>query len=259
MKLIVTEDSVGFLAASYVKQRIKSFNAARPFVLALPTGGTAVEMYKHLVKFYKEGSLSFKNVITFNLDEYLNFDATHPESYLSFMGRNFFDFVDVPAANIHIPNGNCADKAAYCKNYERRIKDAGGIDLFLGGVGANGHIAFNEPGSPFDGRTHVVELAPRTIKDNARFFSNDINAVPRRAITMGLGTVLESREIIIMATGQNKAEAVSRAVEGRPETAWPVTALQNHPCAYIVADKAAASEVSSATAQACGVCSFGAM
>lgn len=259
MKLIITENNVGLLAATYIKDRINKFSpcAQKPFVIALPTGGTSLDMYKHLIAFYKEGRLSFKNLVSFNLDEYADFDINNPQSYHSFMRRNFFEHVDMQPQNINIPDGNAQDAAAFCRAYEDKIKSLGGIELLLGGVGTNGHIAFNEPGSSFESRARLVDLQDRTLKDNARFFGGDAGAVPKRAITMGLGTILEAREIIIMATGANKAQAVYKAVESKPDTAWPITALQRHDNACLVVDTAAASEVSTAAAREHCACSFG--
>ena len=251
MKLIITSENPGFLTASYIKRRINAAPAQRPFVLGLPTGGTAIDMYKYLVQFHREGKLSFKNVITFNLDEYAGLDYTHPQSYHSYMQENLFSHIDILPANINIPQGNAPDLTAACIAYEEKIKQVGGIDLFIGGVGANGHIAFNEPGSAFSAKTRVVDLHPRTIVDNARFFDNNKNAVPKRAITMGLETISNSREIIIMAIGQNKAEAVYHAIEGRREEAWPITVLQNHPLAYLVADEEAAGLVNKNIPRGC--------
>lgn len=258
MKLIITEDNVGLLAATYTRAMIKAFNptADNPFVLALPTGGTALDLYKNLILFHQQGQLSFEHVVTFNLDEYVNFDVNHPESYHSFMRRNFFSHIDMPAANINIPNGNAPDLQAEAALYEEKIKSYGGIDLFLGGVGVNGHIAFNEPGSAFDSKTRVVDLTESTIKANARFFDNDLKAVPAQALTMGLGTIFTAREVIIMATGLSKSQAVYRAIEGKRDTQWPITVLQNHPHAHMVADKAAASEVSTAAEEKLRVCHF---
>ncbi|MDR1123020.1 MAG: glucosamine-6-phosphate deaminase [Elusimicrobiota bacterium] len=246
MKLIITRGNVGRLAAACVRDRINKFkpSAGRPFVIALPTGGTAVEMYKNLVAFYKAGELSFKNVVSFNLDEYVNFDPAHPESYHGFMRRNLFEHVDMQPQNINIPDGNAPSADAFCAAYEAKIKELGGIELFLGGVGANGHIAFNEPGSAFDSRTRVVNLQEKTLKDNARFFGGDINAVPKQAITMGVGTILEARHILIMAAGANKARAVRAAVEGKPDTMWTISALQAHKDAILLTDEEAASLIS---------------
>jgi len=258
MFLIETEDNIGFLTASYVKNRIKSFvsTESKPyFVLALPTGGTAVDFYKYLVQFHKEG-LSFDKVVTFNLDEYVSLPENHPESYHSFMAKNFFDHIKISKKQINILNGNAANLEKECINYEEKIKNYGGIDLFIGGIGQNGHIAFNEPGSAFDSKTSVVDLTPNTISANARFFNGDISLVPTRALTMGLGTIMLAKEIIIMATGPKKAQALYHAFEDKQNTAWPVTVLQKHPRTFIIADKAAAAELSKTTKQNCGLCSF---
>ncbi len=258
MKLITSEQPVDILVAHYVKQRINKAgqDGKKPFVIAFPTGGTAVGMYKQLVKFYEEGSLSFKNVVSFNLDEYAHLPVTHPESYHHYMYTNLFSHVDMPEENINIPDGNAPDIKTACLAYEAKIRQYGGIDLFLGGVGENGHIAFNEPYSPFDSITRLVDLTESTIKANARFFDNNINLVPKQAVTMGLSTIYNAREVIIMAMGSKKAQAVYRAMEGKRDTAWPITVLQGHADCYIAADAKAASEVSSAAIEDCGVCSF---
>jgi glucosamine-6-phosphate deaminase len=172
------------------------------------------------------------------------------------MHKNLFSHIDIPAENINIPNGNAADLQAACRAYDEKIKSCGGIELFLGGVGGNGHIAFNEPGSPFDSPTRVVTLNQNTRTANARFFNNDINAVPQRAVSMGLGTIMAAREVIIMTTGLKKAEAVSRAIEGPRDINCSITVLQEHPNAYIVADSQAASLLSSSAHKRFGVCSF---
>ncbi len=258
MYLIETEDNVGFLTASYVKNKIKSFVSTEEkpfFVLALPTGGTTIDLYKNLIKFHQEG-LSFDKVITFNLDEYVGLPVTHPESYHSFMAKNFFDHIKIPKEQINILNGNSENLDEECRNYEEKIKSYGGIDLFLGGIGQNGHIAFNEPGSSFDSKTRVVNLTPNTIAANSRFFYGDISLVPERALTMGLGTIMSSKEVIIMATGPKKANALYHAFEDKQNIDWPVTVLQNHPRTFIIADKAATTEISKTTKQNCGLCSF---
>ncbi len=258
MYLIETEDNVGFLTASYVKNKIKSFVPSKEkpfFVLALPTGGTSVDLYKNLIKFHKEG-LSFDKVVTFNLDEYVGLPITHPESYHSFMAKNFFDHVKIPKEQMNMLNGNAENLDAECKNYEEKIKDYGAIDLFIGGIGQNGHIAFNEPGSNFDSRTRIVNLTENTIAANSRFFGNDISLVPTKALTMGLATITDAKEVIIMATGPKKAQALDHAFEDKQNINWPVTVLQKHPRAFIIADKAAAAEISKTTKLNCGLCSF---
>ena len=259
MYLIETEDNVGFLTASYVKNRINSFvsTKAKPFfVLALPTGGTAVDLYKNLVKFYKEGKLSFDKVVTFNLDEYAGLPVNHPESYHSFMAKNFFDHIKIPKEQVNILDGNAQNLEKECAAYEEKIKTYGGIDLFLGGIGQNGHIAFNEPGSAFDSKTRVVNLTANTIAANARFFDGDTSLVPTHALTMGLGTIMSAKEIIIMATGPKKAAALFHTFEDKQNPACPASILQKHPRAFVIADKAAAAEISKTTKQNCGLCSF---
>ncbi|MBQ2313170.1 MAG: glucosamine-6-phosphate deaminase, partial [Elusimicrobiaceae bacterium] len=238
MYLIEAEDNVSFLTASYVKNRIESFvpTKSKPyFVLALPTGGTAIDLYKNLINFHKKG-LSFDNVVTFNLDEYVGLPENHPESYHSFMAKNFFDHIKIPKERVNILNGNAVNLEQECENYEQKIENYGGIDLFLGGIGRNGHIAFNEPGSTFDSKTRAVDLTQNTLEANARFFEGDISKVPTRALTMGLGTIMSAKEVIIMATGPKKAQALYHAFEDKQSTAWPVTVLQRHPRTFIVAD-----------------------
>lgn len=200
-------------------------------------------MYAALVKACKEGRVSFKNVVTFNMDEYVGLPENHPESYHSFMARNLFDHVDCPKENIHILNGNAEDLEAECASYEQKIKEAGGIDLFLGGIGPDGHIAFNEPFSSLTSRTRVKSLTTDTIIANSRFFDNDVTKVPRHALTVGVGTVMDAREVMILVNGHHKARALQAAVEGPVTQAWTISALQQHPHAIIVADEAATDEL----------------
>ena len=259
MQLIETEDNVGFLTASYIKNKIKAFvpSVEKPyFVLALPTGGTTIDLYKNLVRFNQENILNFNNVATFNLDEYVALPTTHPQSYHSFMAHNLFDHIKINKEQINILNGNAANLEEECLEYEQKIKKYGGIDLFIGGIGQNGHIAFNEPGSAFDSRTRIIGLTANTISANSRFFEGKTSLVPTRALTMGLGTIMEAKEVVIMATGPKKAEALYHAFEDKPNTTWPITVLQKHPRAFIVADKFAAAEISSSIKRSCGVCSF---
>ncbi len=258
LKLIVTHDEVGYVAASYIRKRIEAFapTEQRPFVIAFPTGGTAVSMYASLVRFCREGKLSFKNVVSFNLDEYVGLAQDDALSYHYYMRKNLFDHVDMPEQNINIPDGNAPDLEKFCLAYEEKIKSYGGIELFLGGVGQNGHIAFNEPGSDFNSKTHVVTLQENTLRANARFFNGDVNAVPKRAVTMGLGTIRAAREVIIMAIGAKKAQAVQRAFDDKPDVNWSITALASHPAAYVLADEGAAGLVSGLKFQDCGACCF---
>ena len=232
-------------AANYIVSRIKAKAAVtdKPFVLGLPTGGTPIGTYKELIRLYKAGEVSFKNVITFNMDEYVGLPENHPESYHSFMARNFFDHVDVPKENINILNGNAPDLAAECAAYEERIKAAGGIDLFMGGVGEDGHLAFNEPFSSLVSRTRVKSLTYDTILVNSRFFDNDVNQVPKQALSVGVATVLGAREVVILAFGSKKARAIRDAVEGPYSHYCTVSGLQAHPDGTIVCDELSVGEL----------------
>ena len=177
MRVIISKDynEMSVWAANYVAQKILEFNptAEHPFVLGCPTGSSPLGLYKHLVELNQRGIISFRNVITFNMDEYVGLDVNHPESYHSFMWTNFFGHIDIRPENVHILDGNAPDLLAECANYERMITEAGGIDLFMGGVGPDGHIAFNEPGSSLTSRTRIKTLTTNTIQANCRFFDND--------------------------------------------------------------------------------------
>lgn len=247
MRLIIEPNyqQLSSWAATYVAKRINEFNPTpeKPFVLGLPTGGTPLGTYKELIRLYNEGKVSFQNVVTFNMDEYVGLPESHPESYHSFMRRNLFDHIDCPAENIHILNGNAEDLEAECANYERMIEEAGGVDLFLGGIGPDGHIAFNEPFSSLTSRTRIKTLTTDTIIANSRFFDNDVNKVPKHALTVGVGTVMSAREVLILVNGHHKARALQAAVEGPVTQAWTISALQQHPHAIIVADEAATEEL----------------
>lgn len=243
MRLIVTKLNLGLWAAAYIQQKCAAFAPApgKPFVLGLPTGGTVIDMYANLRLFYKAGKLDFSHIITFNMDEYVALPKDHPQSYHSYMQTNLFNAVNIRPENIHIPDGNAPDLQAECTAYEHALRDAGGVNLFIGGVGRNGHLAFNEPGSAFDSRTREVELTPSTIEANARFFLNDPNKVPRRALTIGLGTLLDADEILILANGTHKADALRKLAEMQPTTDCPLTVLRNHSNASVLADEDACS------------------
>ena len=247
MRLIIEPNSAegSVWAARYIVSRIKAKAAVtdKPFVLGLPTGGTPVATYQELIRMYKAGEVSFKNVITFNMDEYVGLPEDHPESYHSFMHRYLFDHIDIPAANIHILNGNAPDLEAECAAYEAAIKSFGGIDLFLGGIGPDGHLAFNEPFSSLTSRTRVKTLTNDTRIANARFFGGDPESVPLHALTVGVGTVMDAREVLILCNGHGKARALQAAIEGPVTQAWTVSALQMHPHAIIVCDEAATYEL----------------
>ncbi|CAL1705863.1 unnamed protein product [Somion occarium] len=247
MRLIIRDDpkAVGEYIGNYIAKRINDFapTAEKPFVLGLPTGSSPIPTYKHLISLVKAGKLSFKHVVTFNMDEYVGLPEDHPESYHTFMFREFFSHIDIPPSQVNILNGNAKDLIGECNAYEARIKSHGGIELFLGGIGEDGHIAFNEPGSSLASRTRIKTLAYDTILANARFFNNDIAAVPRMALTVGVATVLDSKEVIVVVTGQRKALALSKAIEEGVNHLWTLSALQTHPWALIVVDEDATAEL----------------
>lgn len=247
MRVIIERDyqSLSEWAANYVAQRINQFqpSSERPFVLGLPTGSSPLGMYKALIELNREGKVSFRNVVTFNMDEYVGLPESHPESYHSFMFNNFFNHIDIPKENIHILNGNATDVEAECENYEKQIASYGGIDLFVGGIGPDGHIAFNEPGSSLTSRTRVKTLTTDTIVANSRFFDNDVDKVPKTALTVGVGTVMDAKEVLILCNGHNKARALHHAVEGGVTQMWTISALQMHRYGIIVCDEAATDEL----------------
>lgn len=247
MRLIIEKsyDAMSQWAAEHIAERI---NAAapteeHPFVLGLPTGSTPIGTYKALVRLYEAGKLSFRNVVTFNMDEYVGLPEDHPESYHSFMWNNFFSHIDIRPENVNILNGNAPDPVKECEDYERRIASYGGIDLFMGGIGPDGHIAFNEPGSSLTSRTRMKSLTTDTIIANSRFFDNDVNKVPKTALTVGVGTVMDAREVMILVNGHNKARALAQAVEGGVSHMCTVSVLQMHPKGIIVCDDAATDEL----------------
>ncbi|GFR90021.1 glucosamine-6-phosphate isomerase [Elysia marginata] len=265
MRLVIqdTYDEVSLWAARYVYRRIIDFNPGpdKFFTLGLPTVqetaichpashhplyslcSTPIGMYKKLVEFYKEGSLSFKYVKTFNMDEYVAIPRDHPESYHSFMWNNFFKHIDIDPQNAHILDGNAKDLVAECNAFEESIKNAGGIRLFIGGIGPDGHIAFNEPGSSLVSRTRVKSLAQETILANARFFDNDLSKVPTQALTVGVGTVMDADEVMILITGAHKAFALHKAIEEGVSHMWTVSAFQQHPRTIFLCDEPATNEL----------------
>lgn len=247
MRLIIQPDMSGISnwAANYIAARIKNFapTTERPFVLGLPTGSTPLGTYAKLIELYKEGQVSFKHVVTFNMDEYVGIPKNHPQSYYSFMWDNFFSHVDILPNNVNMLNGNASDLETECEAYEKKIKSIGGIHLFLGGIGADGHIAFNEPGSSLHSRTRIKTLTQDTIIANSRFFNNDVSLVPKLALTVGVGTVMDAHEVLIVVNGRNKAQAVQQAVEGSVNHMWTITALQLHQRGIIVCDESSTIEL----------------
>ncbi len=238
MRLICTKSNVGHWAAAYIQQAVNSVapTTKKPFVLGLPTGQTVLAMYEKLCSLSYQKALNFKHVITFNMDEYVGLPPAHPQSYHAFMHRNFFDLLPAPPAHTFLPNGQAADLPTECARYEQAISHVGGMNLLVGGIGRNGHIAFNEPDTPFDSRTHVADLSASTRQANARFFGGEINQVPHQAITMGIGTILKAHELLFLATGAAKANAVAHLIADLPTVQWPLTALKLHPRATLVVD-----------------------
>ncbi len=247
MKLVIHQnyEELSQWAADHIAERISQFNPTsnNPFVLGLPTGSTPIGTYKALIELYKAGKVSFKNVVTFNMDEYVAIAEDHPESYHSFMFENFFNHIDIPRENIHILNGNAADLDKECEEYEEKIKSFGGIKLFMGGMGADGHLAFNVPGSSLQSRTRLVNLNYDTIVANSRFFDNDLSQVPKQALTVGVQTVLDSKEVLVLVNGYKKARALQNVVENGMNHMWTLSALQAHPNGIIVCDEEATMEL----------------
>ncbi|NDV46336.1 glucosamine-6-phosphate deaminase [Paludibacter sp. 221] len=247
MRLIIQPDyeNVSKWAANYVAAKINQAKptAEKPFVLGLPTGSSPMGMYRELIKLNKSGIISFQNVITFNMDEYVGLPRDHKESYYSFMWNNFFSHIDIKAENTHLLDGNAKDVEKECAAYEAKMKEVGGIDLFLGGIGPDGHIAFNEPASSLTSRTRQKTLTTDTIIANSRFFNNDVNQVPKTALTVGVGTVMDAKEVLIIANGHNKARALRHVVEEPINHMWTISALQMHKKGIIVCDYDACAEL----------------
>jgi len=238
-------EAVSKWAANYVAKKINDFglNESKPFVLGLPTGSSPLGMYRELINLNKAGKVTFENVVTFNMDEYVNIPEDHPESYYSFMWNNFFNHIDIPKGNVNLLNGNASDLNAECAAYEEKMKNVGGVTLFVGGIGPDGHIAFNEPGSSLSSRTRIKTLTYDTIVANSRFFGGDVNKVPKIALTVGVGTVMDAKEVLIIVNGHNKARALRHAIEGSVNHLWTISALQMHPKGIIVCDEQATVEL----------------
>lgn len=247
MRLVILENApeVSDWAARYIVKRINDFKPGpeRYFVLGLPTGGTPLGTYKKLVEYHKAGKISFKYVKTFNMDEYVGIPRNHPQSYHSFMYENLFQHVDIDPTNVHILDGNAPNLEVECRAYEAKIKEAGGIELFMGGIGPDGHIAFNEPGSSLVSRTRVKTLNQETITANARFFDNDLNLVPKQALTVGVGTVMDANEVMVLITGSHKAYALHMAIEQGVNHMYTVSAFQQHPRTLMLCDEDATMEL----------------
>ena len=247
MRIVIkdTKKETGKWTADYIWKKIEAYGptAERPFVMGLPTGSSPLPIYQEWVRRHKAGEISFKNVVTFNMDEYVKIPEDHPESYHAFMYDNLFNHIDIPKENINILDGNAADLKKVCKDYEAKILEYGGIELFLGGIGPDGHIAFNEPGSSLVSRTRVKTLSYDTILANSRFFGDDMSKVPTQALTVGVGTVMDAREVVIIITGFNKARAVREVIEGGVSHMWTVSMLQLHEHAVLTLDEPATMEL----------------
>lgn len=247
MRLIIEKDysDVSRWAANYVASCINAANPTpeHPFVLGCPTGSSPLGMYRNLIELYKAGKVSFRNVVTFNMDEYVGIPRDHEQSYHTFMWSNFFSHIDIPRENVNILDGNAPDLMAECARFEAKIESYGGIDLFMGGVGPDGHIAFNEPGSALTSRTRIKTLTQDTIIANSRFFEGNVDLVPKTALTVGVGTVMAARSVMLIVNGHNKARALRHGVEGGISQMWTISALQMHPKAIIIADEDACAEL----------------
>ena len=245
MRLVIRPDydAVSVWAANHIASRINTSPKDRKFLLGLPTGSSPMGTYRELIALVDKGKVSFRNVITFNMDEYVGIPEDHPQSYHSFMRDNLFSRIDIPGANVNILDGNASDLEAECTRYEGTIKDLGGIDLFFGGVGADGHIAFNEPGSSLSSRTRVKTLTMETRAMNSRFFDGDSDKVPPTALTVGVGTIMDSREVLVLVSGHKKARALGHAIEEGVNHLWTVSCLQLHPRGIVVADEDATMEL----------------
>ncbi len=239
MEVIVTRDpdSAARVAAGIVAAQLVANPAC---VLGLATGSTPLPLYRELIRMHREEGLDFSQATTFNLDEYVGLVPEHPASYHAFMRANLFDHINVPADRIHIPDGLTSDIDRFCRGYDEKILEAGGIDIQVLGIGKNGHIGFNEPSSSLASRTRIKTLSAQTLRDNAHYFGGE-EKVPRHVITMGVGTILESRRCLLMAFGKGKAEAVAKMVEGPVSAMVPASALQLHPRVHVIIDEAAAS------------------
>ncbi len=247
MRVVIKDnyDECSLWVAEYIANKINTFNKENnsPFVLGLPTGSTPLGVYKKLIDMNQKNLVSFKNVITFNMDEYIGLPPENIQSYHYFMFNNFFNFIDIKKENINILNGMTKNIEKECNDYEEKIKKVGGINLFFGGVGTDGHIAFNEPYSSLTSRTRLKLLNSKTIKDNSRFFNHNINLTPKKALTVGIGTIMDSQEVLIMATGINKSQAIHEAIEGAISQSSTISTLQLHEKSIIVCDEDATNEL----------------
>lgn len=247
MRILIKQDEgeLAYWVADYLIEKINDFHPTKekPFVLGLPTGSSPIATYKELVRRHMAGDISFKNVITFNMDEYIGIPEYHAQSYHFFMHHNLFDHLDILPENIHILDGNAPNLEIEFAEYERKIEALGGIDIFLGGIGMDGHIAFNEPASSLTSRTRIKSLCYDTIQVNSRFFENDSSLVPTTVLTVGVGTIMDAKEVLIIICGYNKARALKEVVEGSINHMWTASILQLHPKCILACDETATLEL----------------
>ena len=245
MRVVIQDnyDKMAKWAANYIAAKINAHKEERPFVLGLPTGSSPIGVYKELIRMNKAGEVTFKNVVTFNMDEYLGLPREHDQSYWYFMHYYFFDHIDIPADQINILNGMTKDPEEECARYEEKIASYGGIDLFMGGIGVDGHLAFNEPFTSLTSRTGVRDLTADTRIVNSRFFGNDPENVPAQALSVGIGTVTDAKEVLVLISGHNKARALAATVQGGVSQQWTCSVLQLHQNAIIACDEDACGEL----------------
>ncbi len=246
MRVVIQDDyeKMSLWAAHYIAAKINAHKEDRPFVLGLPTGSSPIGVYRELARMNNAGELSFANVVTFNMDEYLGLPREHDQSYWYFMHDNFFDHLaDMKSENINILNGRTDGPEVECALYEEKIASYVGIDLFMGGIGVDGHLAFNEPYTSLSSRTGLRDLTTDTRIVNSRFFGNDPEKVPAQALSVGIGTVTDAREVLVLISGHNKARALAATVEGGVSQKWTCSALQLHNAAIIACDEAACGEL----------------
>jgi glucosamine-6-phosphate deaminase len=240
--LVIIKENYEQMSLEAAKQVASLIRKKPDCIVGFATGSTPLGLYKELIRMHKTEGLDFSKVTSFNLDEYVGLPPSHDQSYHYFMWENLFKHININSSNVHIPMGMAEDVDAFCDWYENKIIEHGGIDLQILGIGANGHIAFNEPGSSLGSRTRIKTLTEKTIKDNARFFKS-LDEVPRFAITMGVGTIMEARNLLLLANGKGKAEAIKETVEGSIMAKYPATIVQLHRYATVVIDKDAASKL----------------
>jgi glucosamine-6-phosphate deaminase len=240
--LVIVKDNYDEISKEASQIVVDRLRKKPNLVLGLATGSTPLGLYKELIRMHKAEGLDFSKVTTFNLDAYVGLPPTHPQSYSYFMKENLFKHINIPERHIHVPDGMANDIDAFCDWYEEKMRKSGGIDLQVLGIGVNGHIAFNEPGSSLGSRTRVKTLTEKTRQDNARFFKS-MSEVPRYALTMGVGTIMESKELLLLASKASKADAIKAAVEGPMTSQCPASIVQLHPKTFVIIDKEASSKL----------------